>query len=76
MNEKTNPENDSLNYYEEYWKEGNTFDENEPYFPLEEAKPPHYWKDSKLLELKKVNDRYLYKSHRVQSFKSNKREDL
>jgi len=42
MNEKTTTENDSLNHSEEYWREESPFEENEPYFPLEEAKPPHY----------------------------------
>ncbi|WP_269622618.1 hypothetical protein [Prochlorococcus marinus] len=42
MNKKTIPDNDAVAHSEEYWKEENLGTEDEPYFPLEESKPPHY----------------------------------
>ena len=42
MNEKVNPDNDSLDPSEEYWREQNPDEEDEPYFPSKESRPPHY----------------------------------
>ena len=42
MNEKTNPHNESLDPVEEYWRQQNPDEEDEPYFPTKESKPPHY----------------------------------
>ncbi len=42
MNTKTNYEKYELDPFEEYWREQNAEDEDEPYFPIEESKPPHY----------------------------------
>ena len=42
MNEKINPDDDAIDLSEEYWREQNLDEENQPYFPIEESKPPHY----------------------------------
>ena len=42
MNEKINPDNDSLDPSDEYWREQNPDEEDKPYFTLEGSKPPHY----------------------------------
>tara|TARA_Y100001968_G_C18949600_1_gene522567 strand:+ start:318 stop:452 length:135 start_codon:yes stop_codon:yes gene_type:complete len=44
MNKKRSPKNDSLAPFEEYFKKKSKSltEEDEPYFPLEESKPPHY----------------------------------
>ena len=44
MIEKFNPDNDSFDPSEEYFKKKDETHENEPeeYFPIETSKPPHY----------------------------------
>ena len=42
MTKKTNPDNDSLDPLDEYWREQNSDEDDKPYFPFEESKPPHY----------------------------------
>ncbi len=42
MIEKKKLDKDSLFPSEEYSKENNPDEESEPYFPLEDSKPPHY----------------------------------
>ena len=42
MNEKINPDNDSLDPSDEYWREQDPDEEDGSYFPFEESKPPHY----------------------------------
>ena len=46
MKDKFNPDNDSFDPSEEYFKrKGNKYyneNENEEYFPQETSKPPHY----------------------------------
>ncbi len=42
MKERINPDDDSFDPSEEYWREQNPDEENMPYFPIEETKPPHY----------------------------------
>ncbi len=44
MNKKSKPYTDPVDLSEEYFrKKGRVFDEHDlPYFPPEEAKPPHY----------------------------------
>ena len=44
MNKKRPPKNELLDPSEEYFKKKSESlnEEDEPYFPLEESKPPHY----------------------------------
>ncbi|WP_275040988.1 hypothetical protein [Prochlorococcus sp. MIT 0603] len=42
MNEKINPDNEALDPSDEYWRQQSSDEEDEPYFPPEESKPPHY----------------------------------
>ena len=42
MKDKFNPDDDVLDLSEEYWREQNPDEEDEPYFPLNESQPPHY----------------------------------
>ena len=42
MKEKVNPDNDSLDQSEEYFRKKDDSYENEEYFPLETSNPPHY----------------------------------
>tara|TARA_Y100001968_G_scaffold307264_1_gene324939 strand:+ start:506 stop:640 length:135 start_codon:yes stop_codon:yes gene_type:complete len=44
MKEKINPDNDGLDPSEEYSrkKDHSTNENDPPYFPVEESKPPHY----------------------------------
>ena len=44
MNEKINPDNESFDSTEEYFRRKYNLNENETdeYFPQETAKPPHY----------------------------------
>ena len=44
MKEKINPDNDGLDPSEEYFrtKNDNSDEQDQPYFPVEESKPPHY----------------------------------
>ena len=42
MNKNTNPDNDALDPQEEYWRSEDPDEEDKPYFPPEESKPPHY----------------------------------
>ena len=44
MKEKINPDNDGLDPSEEYFitKNDNNDEQDQPYFPVEESKPPHY----------------------------------
>ena len=44
MNANMPPKNDSLDPSEEYFKEKDQApdEDDQPYFPLEESKPPHY----------------------------------
>ena len=42
MKENISLNNEALDHSEEYWIEYFIDDEDKPYFPLEESKPPHY----------------------------------
>ncbi len=42
MNSRIIYDNDGLDPSEEYWREINPDHVDEPYFPPEESKPPHY----------------------------------
>ena len=42
MKEKINPDNDSFDPSEEYFREKDDSHENEEYFSQETSKPPHY----------------------------------
>ena len=42
MDKKANPDNDALDLSEEHFRNQSQDESDEPYFPLEESKPPHY----------------------------------
>ncbi len=42
MKHNSNPDNDSFDPSEEYFRERSQEEEDKPYFPLEESPPPHY----------------------------------
>ena len=44
MKNKLNPDSDGFDQSEEYFRNKNDYDENEPeeYFPQETSNPPHY----------------------------------
>ena len=42
MNEKINPDKNAFDLSEVYWRDQYPEEEEEPYFPPEESKPPHY----------------------------------
>jgi len=42
MKKEINSENNSLDSLYEFWREQKPDEEDEPYFPIEESKPPHY----------------------------------
>ncbi len=42
MKEKKYLDNGEIESYEEYWREQDPEEEEQPYFPFEESKPPHY----------------------------------
>ena len=42
MNDRTTPDNDAFDPAEEFWRNQDPDEEDEPYYPFDELKPPHY----------------------------------
>ena len=43
MRKTINPDDDTIDIYEDYFRKKNFFEEeSEEYFPLEDSRPPHY----------------------------------
>ncbi len=42
MIDTLNADNDVLDPSEEYWREQNPDEEDEPFFPPDQSQPPHY----------------------------------